>query len=129
MALLELEEGKLAPSSRGPKKSRLSFVEDLILTGTGGLYPLTVFRIRAGAACLKRGGYRAAAGYLGDAEAFTGLVALLEDADPLVRAAAIRSLERVAPDASRALPQMVDLAQDPHTQIQRAASHLLNSGS
>ena len=70
-----------------------------------------------------------AAGYLGDAEAFTGLVALLEDADPLVRAAAIRSLERVAPDASRALPQMVDLAQDPHTQIQRAASHLLNSGS
>ena len=67
-ALLELEEGKPAPSSRGPKKARLSFVEDLILNATGGLYPLTVFRIRAGAACLKRGGYRAAAGYLGEAK-------------------------------------------------------------
>ncbi len=70
-----------------------------------------------------------AAGYLGDTQAYNGLVKLLHDADPLVRAAAIRALERVAPERARALPQMQDLAQDTHTQIQRAASHLLNSGS
>jgi len=70
-----------------------------------------------------------AIGYLGDAQAFDGLVVLLDAEEPLVQAAALRALMRVAPQASRVLPQVQLLAEHPNTQVQRAASHLLQSGS
>ena len=70
-----------------------------------------------------------AVGYLGDAEALEGLVGLLDDQEPLVQAAALRALERVAPRESKSLPEVQALAEHPHTQVQRAAVHLLQSGS
>ncbi len=68
-SLRELDDGKFTPTSRRPKESRRTLVEDLIIRATGSLYPLTTFKIRCAAACLKRAGYRAAAGYLGEAKA------------------------------------------------------------
>ena len=65
-ALEELESDKYAPTTKGPKDSKREFVEGLVVRATGHLYPLMVAGLQAAAACLKRGRYKSAAGYLGE---------------------------------------------------------------
>ena len=61
-----LEQRKYAQSTRGPRDAKAKLVEYLIGRSDpeGGVYPLTMRRVRRAAACLMEGGYRAAAGYL-----------------------------------------------------------------
>ena len=70
-----------------------------------------------------------AVGYLGDVQALEALTRLLGDQEALVQAAALRALERVAPQEAKSLPEVQALAEHPDTQVQRAAVHLLQSGS
>ena len=64
--LLELARREYAPTSAGPKRRKLELMVWLIGHGTDGVFPLTPFRIRVGAACLLSGHYRSVPGYLSE---------------------------------------------------------------
>lgn len=66
-----------------------------------------------------------AAGWLGLADAWTGLVPLLADLDAEVRLKAVAALERLDMALAAALPGLQRLRQDPDPRVARAAERVL----
>ena len=66
-AVVALQRAMLAPSTRGPKASRLATFE--LLCGEGPIYPLTSDKIVLVSAKLRAAGYRTADKYLGEGKA------------------------------------------------------------
>ena len=66
-ALVSLRSAMVAPSTRGPKASRLATFE--LLSGVHDVYPLTPERLELVSAKLRAAGYRTADKYLGEGKA------------------------------------------------------------